>query len=421
MFLAAGPSSFLAHGAGDQLSAADPGYLQLRKSPDGVKCDPPETPADKKAACDKCKQGLERERDRMQQAYRRATDHDNVQKALGADCPVLNVSNQRGGHTSSNETNRCGEKTQLARQTIADELKREAKECKKNVDAAKCDGSAGSTAQQAGRDAKQGCKKMEEAADKARNARGNEAKEMGKNGGESKDNEKKGESAGGMPQMPQMPQQQQGQETPQQQPADYPTATSPTPDSENKPEQVAASKFDEDKDKTAIPAVGFGNTTPTDTATVTAPGNSFTAQGIDPNLRGLASNLGSGDDKQASVAASASPPGGGGGGGLGGNSSGASSPGPGATAEKTPDPNNPYEVPVGSGGRLGAPKGKTGGESDTALDAAATANFKDDFKSDGGGGGSGELAGAGEEEDPGYTIFKMVRYRYVELKKKGNI
>ncbi len=372
-------------------------------------------PASERQLCSECNMEISHQKMQMKNVSQLKTLCEGLDAQCGGvvAAPVAGAQNQNRDQGANTGVNSQATQCLRKKESYNNSAKEFAQDCDKALN--KC-----SKFQEA-KDMQKMCKDL--AKDAAKKAADNKKSgdETEKNANKSGDNEKKGESAGGMPQMPQMPQQQQGQETPQQQPTDYPTATSPTPDSENKPEQVAASKFDEDKDKTAIPAVGFGNTTPTDTATVTAPGNSFTAQGIDPNLRGLASNLGSGDDKQASVAASASPPGGGGGGGLGGNSSGASSPGPGTTAEKTPDPNNPYEVPVGSGGRLGAPKGKTGGESDTALDAAATANFKDDFKSDGGGGGSGELAGAGEEEDPGYTIFKMVRYRYVELKKKGNI
>lgn len=370
----------------------------------------------KKAKCEPCNQKISDQKSKMQNISILRKNCTALESQCG---PAVMASAARGvnqtrdqgaANTGGNQAAQClrNRETNLnSAKDFAADCEKELQECSSDFKEAK--------------DAKRMCGDLKkDAAQKAADTKkaGDEAQ---KNADKAGDNEKKGESAGGMPQMPQIPQQQQGQETPQQQPTDYPTATSPTPNEEKKPEQVAATKFDEDKDKTAVPAVGFGNTTPTDTATVTAPGNSFSAQGIDPNLRGLASNLGNGEDKGGIVAATASPPGGGGG-GLGGNSSGSSSPAPGgATAEKTPDPNNPYEIPVGSGGRLGAPKGKTGGESDTALDAAATANFKDDFKGDGSGGGSGELAGAGEEEDPGYTIFKMVRYRYVELKKKGNI
>lgn len=288
---------------------------------------------------------------------------------------------------------------------IAKDCERELKSCRSFTEAKNahdmCKGLA--------RDAEQKERQTRQAADETK-----------KNGDQAKDNEKKGESAGGMPQMPQIPQQQGGEETPPQQQADYPQNNNPSTLSENKPPEIETAKLDEDKDKTAVPAVGFGNTTPTDTATVTAPGGSFNAQGIDPNLRGLASNNLGDQPQGGTTAASVPAPGGGGGGGL--NSSGSSSPGPGSGGDQAKGPNeaNPYEIPVGSGGRLGAPKGKTGGESDTALDSAATSAFKEEFGATGDGTGQGEMA-AGSEEDPGYTIFKMVRYRYVELKKKGNI
>lgn len=406
----------------DQLTRADGGYMALRKATDGLNCKP-DLPKAQKDACDQCKAALDKEKQRMERAYRQATDDDAVQQAWGANCPVLTTANQNRAQGDNTFNNDCGSKTQKARQAIADKLKREAKECQQNVEGGQCS-SGGPDASKAGKDAKKGCRDMEKAAEKAGNARKKEAGEMDKNGNKSGDNEKKGESAGGgMPQMPQIPQQQGGEEQQPQQQADYPQATSPTPGSESKPPEIETAKFDEDKDKTAIPAVGFGNTTPTSTATVTAPGNSFNAQGIDPNLRGLAANNFGDKPEGGAVAATASPPGGSGSGGL--NSSGASLPGggqQGGDTAKGPNEANPYEIPVGSGGRLGAPKGKTGGESDTALDAAASTAFKDDFKGgDLAGNGTGTDVAAGGEEDPGYTIFKMVKYRYAELKKKGNI
>lgn len=373
------------------------------------------------AKCDACKGEIKKHLGRLNERANRAITEDSRIIAGAAACGDDSGTGQQGHFVHSGTRYACSGQSQRAREAIARELAKDAKACSADLKE-KCAG-IGGTDQNKAKDAEKACKEMEKKANNAGNERGNEAKKMDENANKSKDDGKKEQSAGGMPQMPQIPQQQGGDESPQQQ-ADYPQATSPTPGSgESKPPEIETAKFDEDKDKTAVPTVGFGNTTPTDVATVTAPGNSFSAQGIDPNLRGLASNSFGDKAEGGAVAATASPPGGSGSGSL--NSSGASLPGggqQGGDTAKGPNEANPYEIPVGSGGRLGAPKGKTGGESDTALDAAASSAFKDDFKGgDLAGNGDGADMAAGSEEDPGYTIFKMVKYRYAELKKKGNI
>lgn len=337
------------------------------------------------------------------------------QDAEAAVNPV-DTGTQHGNRVGAVDKARNAKECFARNREAADKAEQAAQECHDKIKEA-CTGDAAEPGKKeakkcldAAKDAK---KKKEQAGQKEKGAGDNEKK--------GEDNAKK-DGGGQMPQMPQIPQQQQSQDQQPQQQADYPQATSPTPGSDNKEKQeIAESKFDEDKDKNAIPAVGFGNTTPVGTATVTSPGPSTTAQGFDSSRNPSNSN-GFGDKPQAgSVAATGLPQGGGGGGGL--NSSGASLPGggQGAEGEKKANDANPYEVPVGSGGRLGAPKGKTGGESDSALDTAATSAFKDDFKADpNAGAGGADMASAGGEED-GYSIFKMVKYRYTELKKRGSI
>ena len=82
---------------------------------------------------------------------------------------------------------------------------------------------------------------------------------------------------------------------------------------------------------------------------------------------------------------------------------------------------NPYEVSPGGGGKLGAPKGFKGGSDP---DAVVAETAKSDFKADLGidkGAGAADAKNPDDDVDNGYTIFKMVKYRYAELKKRGNI
>ena len=300
-----------------------------------------------------------------------------------------------------------------ASKTAAEKAEKEAKECKEQIQKACQEVPSGlKEGDKCGAAEKDAKKKKEEAAKKEKGA--------GDNAKKNEDNKKKEESAGGMPQMPQIPQMpQQKEDTPQD------LATSPTPDStvaSSTAPQIETSKLGDGQSDLAAPQIGIGIGTSTDTKVGLTPNQAFPVQSYaSENAFRTPSTNGLDGAGASNVSAASSPAGGGGGGsgGGGGNTSGSSRPGEGGDTAKAPDAANPYEVAVGSGGRLGVPKGKTTAEPDAPIDAAATANFNGDFKVDPAGGE--QTAGAGEEEEPGYTIFKMVKYRYSELKKKGNI
>lgn len=294
---------------------------------------------------------------------------------------------------------------------IADNAAKEADKCAEDIQKA-CKGIS------SGEKEGEKCKKAKTDAEKKAKDAADKAKEMDKNANKGEDNAKK--EGGGMPQMPQIPQmpQEQKEDTPQD------LATSPTPDStvaSSTAPQIETSKFDDGKSDLATPQIGFGGGTNTNTHVGLTPNEAFPVQSYaSDNIFRAPSTNGLGENGSPSTVAASSPAGGGGGGAGGsGNTSGSSRPGEGGDTAKGPDAANPYEVAVGSGGRLGVPKGKSSTDADSPIDAAATANFNGDFKVDPQAGE--QTAGAPEEEDPGYTIFKMVKYRYSELKKKGNI
>ncbi len=370
-------------------------------------------PESEKQQCEQCNQTISQQKQQLEKVKGIKASCEKVDagcsKSVGAS--PGGVSNIRTGHGETSGMNsgassclnqKAGLNTQA--KAAGDKCSKALKSCSKYAEA---------------KDMKKMCEDLSKDAAKKAADNKKSAEETDKNAKKAGDNEKKGESAGGMPQMPQIPQ-QGGGDNPSQTPTDYPTANSEGASSSTAA-QIESSQFNEDKNGVSSPLVGFGNTAPTDTATVTAAPGGFNSDNFDSASRDLASSgLGEHNGEGVGVAATASPPSGSGSGGL--NSSGASLPGGGKAADgKSPDPNNPFEVPVGAGGRLGGPKGKSGGESDTALDAAATASFKEDFAANGEGSGSGDDDQAGSEEDIGYTVFKMVRYRYKELKKKGSI
>lgn len=262
-------------------------------------------------------------------------------------------------------------------------------------------------------DAQKVCQKAKEDATKKGEEADKKGNEADKNAKKNEDNAKKEKSDGGMPQIPPMQPPQDDKQDPQQQ------ATSPTPDPT--PQTATASKTETENNKfgesSASPTVGLG-TDKTDpaTSTIASPGGSGYAMHDASPDRFRDSN---------GTGASGAPPlnigsvGSGGGGGVP-NGSGASQPGEGKAPESK---ETTYEMNPGGGGKLGAPKGfKGGGDSDTAVAEAAKDAFKADLGVDARA-PAGVPAAANPEDDPenGYTVFKMVRYRYAELKKRGNL
>lgn len=256
-------------------------------------------------------------------------------------------------------------------------------------------------------DAGKECQKSVDEAKKTAQENDKKKEELAKQ--EKKNDENAKKQDGGMPQIPQIPMPPPKEDKPED-----PLAEKETPVEGTAP-TIATSALEEKKGS-ASPSVGFGSTAPTDTSTTisTDGGGSYSGFSAD--------RIPAGSDFQNETSGASVPPTGGaglGGGGGGLNSSGSSSPGEAAAAEKAAESANPYEMQVGSGGRLGVPKGKSSGDSDSALDAAATASFSGDIAA-ATEGATGQAAEE-EEEETGYTVFKMVKYRYSELKKKGNI
>ena len=303
----------------------------------------------------------------------------------------------------------CGDQAQRARERIADELAKEAEGCEREIQSA-CGSYSGPGKDQADK-AKKACKDLKDKSNQAGNERKGEAGDMKKNADKSGDN---GKGLGSMPQIPQMPQQGGGDDKPQENPP--PQQENKTELAESKPPETQVSKIGADTKKSD--QVGFGGSTDTRTSTVSPPPGGFGGNGLPLSLASLPnaslhdSHSGSGRDGTGS-----SSPGGGGGANLAGQG-GAS---PSGTDSKTePNSSNPYEIGGAAGGKLGAPKGfKSGSDPDSAVADAA----KDNFKSDIGDTASKNASEQAAEEaiEDGYTVFRMVKLRYLELKKKGSI
>jgi hypothetical protein len=312
------------------------------------------------------------------------------------------LNNMGDGKSTSGKTAQC-ERTAANQSRQAAQV---ADDCAKAIEQA-CSGIS---------EAKKEAKKCKKAADDARKkATEDEAKaqEADKNANKDADNQKK---EGGMPQMPQIPQMPQNQSQDPQLPD--PLASEPTVSSATAAE-IETSKIGDP----LVNGVGFGADSSTDTATSTiAPlaGATAASYPIPQDVSPLgASSLGANGPAGGSFGSYGGASGGGGAGPL--NTTGASAPGDGTKAAEAPA-SSPYEVNPAGGGKLGAPKGfKGGGEPDALVAEAAKESFKADLGLDQGRNLASEGDQGGDETDDGYTLFKMVRYRYVELKKRGNI
>ncbi len=258
------------------------------------------------------------------------------------------------------------------------------------------------------------CADAEKDTKKTAKENGDKAKQQGDNAKKNEDNKKKEESAGGMPQIPPIPPmpEKKGEEPKE---AEATTATQPQVAVDPDPTMPAASKLDDGRVGNGV-AFSTDTSTNTQTSTIAAPGG-FSGSPTLPH-----EDKTFGDTSQAGNGAGnglGSYSSGGGSGAAAGMQSSASAP---AAAEhpKTEAATEPYDLTPGGGGKLGAPKGlKSGGESDSALDAAAKDTFTKDLEVDGERAPAGE--GVASDEDDGFTIFKMVKFRYAELKKLGNI
>ncbi|MGZ3651346.1 MAG: hypothetical protein ACXVCK_11185 [Bdellovibrionota bacterium] len=266
-------------------------------------------------------------------------------------------------------------------------------------------------------DAKKACKDAQKEADKAAKEADAKAGEAQKNADKNADNAKK--EGGGMPQMPQIPQMPQDQAQNSQPDTSMNTNPSVTSATSSTP-QTESDKLTENNPSGGS-SVGFGLATSTNTATSTTSGGGNFGGGSMPFPSPAShfgdNSLGGGGSSPGFGSMGGGSSGSGGGGTL--NATGASQPEP----AKAADGANPYEVGGGGGGKLGAPKGfKGGGDSESAAADAA----KDSFKADLGGAAdpSRDLASdkaEGEDPEAGFTVFKMVKVRYVELKKRGAI
>jgi hypothetical protein len=322
----------------------------------------------------------------------------------------------------SQASNACkNQQNQLGRQNAAQGPQGPLQQCKTDADACKSAGGNDGGAGQMCGDAQK--KLAGEAA-----SLGDSASKLGQMCNKSDNN---GEKMGQMPQMPQMPQ-QKGDETPQNpnenNPWENPYAsnTSTGTDTTQKIETV---KFDDDSNANGVsmlpgtgPSVISGNTSgPTPgysgpSGFGSGSGHEYGANGLGINGKGngfgpAKSGLGSGT-------------------GLGGlDSSGSSRPGDGIAGADIAPKNDGSQYEINSGGKsvLGL-KGKSGEDDEVTVEQLAGAATKGDSKKPGSTDSSRALAGAGNAGAlgakgvvDGLTLFRMVKIRYTELRKIGEI
>jgi hypothetical protein len=311
--------------------------------------------------------------------------------SMGKGCLLYN---QGQGEIAGKAADQCKSsiKSSCQDESVKSEAEKEAKKC-----------------DDAGKDAKQTAKDQ-----------GDKAKQAGDQADKNKNNDNK--MGGGMPQMPQMPQQQGDQGNQDQ-------ATSPTPNSENTATAASSTAPGVETNKFTDPltanGVAFGgSSTNTNTSTLKTDGPSFGSGGNFNSKDGLGFNSGSGVGSGGSPLGGALGGGGslGAGGGIGAGTLAHDATGP--DGKTDPNASNPYEINAGGGGKLGAPKGfKGGGDSDASIADAAKTEFKGDFTAGDGKGKDVASTNGNPEDDPdgGYTVFKMVKTRYQELKKRGSI
>jgi hypothetical protein len=384
-----------------------------------------------KLGCSK-KEGKEKEK-----CQKCETSMKTQQSAMGSDyegkrttCEIndSNCSSQIGGMG--------GGSTQTINMYKGGDVKSKMESCKKQTSA--LNGDAGKIAKSCAQDlgkacegvseadpAVKECKKLAKEADTKKKDADQKAAKAGEDAKKNDDNAKKeGSQGGGMPQMPQMPQQQQQQDQPQQ-------ATAPTPDNTNSGISTATAAQTETDKLTSSQlgnGINFGGSgTSTSTASTVVPTPSFGGGGF---ANGKESGFGGGFNSStgAALAPNGANIGSGGsfGSGSSGGSSGASSPGGGEGKKPEDGAASNYEIGGGGGGKLGAPKGyKGGGDSDSAIADSAKSEFKADLAAAADEKGKdmagGTQSNPGDDPENGYTVFKMVKYRYAELKKKGAI
>ncbi|HEY8278492.1 MAG TPA: hypothetical protein VIH99_02635 [Bdellovibrionota bacterium] len=327
------------------------------------------------------------------------------------------------------DTDAKGEKCLKDAQAVSSGAAGEATGCASSIRAA-CKGDA----QQAGEKEAKKCEDAGKDAQKTADKNGEKAKEAGKQSDKNGDNAKKegggggddakkegGGGGGGPPPPP--PPGGGDDKPPPENPAQYPqndSGLTQNTDTSTAPAEETTSKLDEERFPSgstfgADNAAGSKDSIAPATAALGAagmPGWHGGSGGFNPST-----DSGGGSPMNTSGASMMGSGVGGGGGGSGNSLDKATS----AADLPKPEPgNNPYEINGSGGGRLGAPKGsKSGGESDSTLDASAASSFNSDvaISTDK---ATGDEA-APEEDDAGFTLFKMVKYRYSELKRSGHI
>jgi hypothetical protein len=317
----------------------------------------------------------------------------------------------KGGKDSMSKTAQCESAAAKANRDAA----KIADDCATAIKSACSEVPEGETAEKV-------CKDISAEANQIAAADDAKAAEAQKNADKNDDNAKK--EGGGMPQMPQIPQMpQQQQDQPQASNPAVSTGTDASITSATAATPPEAVKLD--SGGTGSSAVGFGASTSTNTSTTTSAGYpSYSSPGSSPAASGqYGSSSPLGSTGGSSGGGSYSPGGGGSSGGTGGggalqNTTGASAPGGGEKAAG----DSPYEVSGGGGGKLGAPKGfKSGEGGDGAIADIAKDTFKADIGAVDASGGAGDAKTSDDESESGFSVFKMVKARYVELKKRGSI
>jgi hypothetical protein len=387
---------------------------------DGCPQDPPKL---KKPDCAESKQaGKEAECQKCQSAVEETQAKMKSWKALKQKCSAVNASCPSTQDTDTGPQRGTMEvasgNTQKASSCLKDKgdsssaAAKIGNECRKRMES-DCAGLAGQDQQDADKN-KKACEDAAKDADQTAKEDAKKSQDASKQGDQNKDNAEKEKSS--PPQMPQMPSPPKGDDK-----------KPDTPQAASQPDISSAKEADSAPAAPAVESSNFASDAP-------ANGVAFSSSGTDMNVSTIAPagtpSFGSGSIfSPPHDSASSRMPGdtgmaGGSGNGTGGSSgggvpsSGVATPAAAAEAAAKPE-GSTNELNLSVGGKLGAPKGlRGGGESDSFLDASATANFDKDFKGD----KSQQNADAGAaEEDSGYTLFKMVKGRYVELKRSGSI
>ncbi len=371
---------------------------------------------EKEDACKKCQDTI-KEQDKKMSDWKNAKQQcDGVNSA----CPATQTSGggdtQKGGMSNDKGNADAAKSCFQQKGSSAQKAAKLGKDCKDKI-SSDCTGLEGQDQEDADK-SKKACDDAAKDADKAAKDDSKKADDAGKKGDQSKDNAKKEDSAPPqMPEMPKMPEDKK-QDPP---PTDSAPATSPTPADSSV--AIASPPTPESSNFADSPANGvvFGETgTATSVSTIApngTPGFGSGSSFVAPHDTAASRPLG-----DTGMAANSGGATGGGAGGSAGAAGNLNTAGASAAGEPVKAETNPYEVNAGSGGKLGGPKGsKSGGESDSVLDASASANFDKDFKGDKGHEQGSDSGATAEDPDTGFTLFKMVKIRYSELKRQGNI